>query len=754
MDICLEAPHARKLKRSQVTRACDACREHRTKCDHGTPCSSCRSRNRKCTNTSIQRISLPQALREIERLKAKIDQLEGERPPSQHQQQPGRGIDQGEAQSRPRSQPEQGSWSISSEYPAAEARVSQEDGNRRRVGEGIYIRTTRSASKTWYGPSSLFYFIGKMSSFLGSAHPHIPTPDQRLNANSTTMLLDQSRKVAANTPERAVDSLPVQLPMHEAASAAATCESNSDGCRLRPMEEEYFLDLYWTSYHTCLFPVIDEAEFKEHYRSLYAAGGNVRRQSALVDILLALSMQQGISGLPTARQPSMLEAADATVAGRWYYLRCQRLLAYELESPTVSTLQCQLLSAVYLCCATFQNMADNACCSAVRTAYMLGIHQNPAPDVPPKEREIRKRLWWALFMFDSKFGMKLGRPFQTHPWDNMSPALPEHGLQAAALSGSSFAALGDDLTWLSFNAEMSKLFLTTRAAYAAIFDKTATPESSYQRALDASASLGKLRQWAKNVPSSLLLRRKDAADAPLSTAVSDLELGGFEPLWLKRQRLILELMYHNLSTNLHRPFIIFDLAQASASVEQHAKQCARHAMALTRIIHQVLSSTTMLAGWHEVYQWQWNAAMTLAGFILVYPQNSPAAVADEAFMCLQMAIGVLDIFGASFAVATSAAAILRQFCNAICLSSIDNPELRKDVTNSSRAGAGSTLPTPPTAITTASIIAEAPASENRFLLDDLNTEQLQQAFGLAFDVDQWTTLDSLWPASTGDLFAT
>lgn len=748
MDICLEAPHARKLKRSQVTRACDACREHRTKCDHGIPCSSCRSRNTKCTNASIQRINLPQALREIERLKAKINQLEVEQS---LKQQPGRGTDQGKAQSHPCSRPGQGRLSISSKSPIARARESQQGGNRRRVAEGIYIRTTRSAGKTWYGPSSLFYFIGKMSSFLESAHPHVPTPDQRLDANSTTMLLDQSPKVAADAPESAAGRLAVQPHTH----GAAACDSSSDGCRLRPMEEEYFLDLYWTSYHTCLFPIIDEAEFKEYYRSLYAASGNVRNQSALVDILLALSMQQGISGLPTTRQPSTPETTDATVAGRWYYLRCQRLLSYELESPTVSTLQCQLLSAVYLCCATFQNMADNACCSAVRTAYMLGIHQNPAPDMPPKEREIRKRLWWGLFMFDSKFGMKLGRPFQTHPWDSISPALPKHGLQAAALSGSSFAALGDNLTWLSFNTEMCELFLTARTAYAAIFDESMTLRSSYQRALDATASLAKLQQWAKNVPSPLLLRRKDAAFDPLSTVVSDLELEGFEPLWLKRQRLILELMYHNLSTNLHRPFIIFDLAQASAAVEKHAKQCANHAMALTRIIHQVLSSTTMLAGWHEVFQWQWNAAMTLAGFILAYPQNHHAGVADEAFACLEIAIDVLDIFGASFTVATSAAAILRQFCNAISLSSMDNPKLQKAVPSNSRAGTRSTLPTPPTAITATSMIAaEAPGLENRLLLDDLNTEQLRQAFGLAFDVDQWTTLDSLWPAGAGDLFAT
>ncbi len=43
-----------------------------------------------------------------------------------------------------------------------------------------------------------------------------------------------------------------------------------------------------------------------------------------------------------------------------------------MESPTISTIQCQLLCVIYLCCGTFQNMADGAYGLAVRTAYSSG----------------------------------------------------------------------------------------------------------------------------------------------------------------------------------------------------------------------------------------------------------------------------------------------------------------------------------------------------------------------------------------------
>lgn len=83
---------------------------------------------------------------------------------------------------------------------------------------------------------------------------------------------------------------------------------------------------------------------------------------------------------------------DATIAGRWYHRRCQTLLASELESPSIRTLQCQILTVIYLCCASFQNMADSTLALAARTATILGLHQEPSTDLPRAEREYRRRV--------------------------------------------------------------------------------------------------------------------------------------------------------------------------------------------------------------------------------------------------------------------------------------------------------------------------------------------------------------------------
>jgi hypothetical protein len=43
----------------------------------------------------------------------------------------------------------------------------------------------------------------------------------------------------------------------------------SHAARLSSTQEEYFLDLFWQTYHV-VYPVLNEAEFKDHYQSLWS----------------------------------------------------------------------------------------------------------------------------------------------------------------------------------------------------------------------------------------------------------------------------------------------------------------------------------------------------------------------------------------------------------------------------------------------------------------------------------------------------
>ncbi|KAL6412502.1 putative transcriptional regulatory protein [Ilyonectria robusta] len=725
MSSTAQASHARK-KRAQVVRACDSCRQHRVKCDNHIPCSNCKVRGGQCSNAAINSTTLLQAHNEIERLKRKVDELESELREKQNS-----------LDTEPRqhlSPPLTLGFSPSAPSPSA--------GHRHRSSpwcrDGIHVRAGQSPNETWYGPSSLFHFIGRISSCLGPASPQTDTSDAIVNSNPTSSLLDETTS--------AIPLINKRQPSSQQCSN--TTHSALDGEYLSLMQEEYFLELYWHSYHTAVFPILDEAEFRQHYRSLWTTQGDMRRPSSLVDIVVAMSMQLGVS---SGRLFNAAEG-DATVAGQGYYLRCQKLLAYELESPSVSTLQCQILCSVYLCCATFQNMSDSACAMVVRTAYMLGLHIDPPATMPLKEREMRRRLWWAVYILDSKIGMKYGRPFLLSQ-SQFSPRLPDHTLDVAMQAGSSFAPLGDNLTWLSFHHQHAKLFLITRAIYSTIFEQQNayidSPTSDEQDALEAHAialdiKMKELEGWVHSVPAALKTNRINNGH-PFSTETYGLDIEPFAPLWLQRQRLLLELMYHNLCTNLYRPFISFGTAPASNSVEQAAIKCAAHASAFTNIMHQVLSSTTILTGWHEAFQWQWNASMTLVGFVLACPL---APSATDARGSIDLSLNVLDKFGESFAVAVRAANVVRQLHVKINLVASQDSEMlaafgesmkenmEHYASNYTRPSANAHLP---------GQTAEVTLAENEFRLDEMTTASLQNTLNMAFDVDQWAVPRMLWP---------
>jgi hypothetical protein len=419
-------------------------------------------------------------------------------------------------------------------------------------------------------------------------------------------------------------------------------------------------------------------------------------------------MQYGVAFLPQ-RAPAMTGGGesndigpdDGTLAGWWHYQRCRAILESEVERPTLSTLQSLVFCVVYVCCASFQNTAHHLLAMAVRVGYTLGLHLEPPETMPWSERELRKRLWWTLFVNESKTCMKLGRPWSTS--EAPTPcSLPADGHELALRSGSHTTSItvdGSTVTWLTYTLQTVKLVLATRSVYAAFFDRCAeilgtikSPGTLYDdpAALETAADAlegfldgpGALRAWLRDLPAALKTQRVGGG-VPLSSDSSRLEIEIFAPVWLQRQRLLLELLYHTFVINLHRPFIAYPTSplpssETSAShspsatppsvpgplAAGHASTAARHGIAITTIIHQIVVEKDLLAGWLEAFQQQWNAAITMVGFLLAFP-GSP--VAPHVRTALATAVEVFEAFGKHFAVGSSAANATRDLLSKIDL---------------------------------------------------------------------------------------
>ncbi|CAI7655447.1 unnamed protein product [Penicillium bialowiezense] len=685
-----KGPPQRRQQRFQVARACDACRRRRTKCDNRIPCMSC--------------ATLAEATEEIEVLAERVKQLEKElkNRPSANQNDP-----------RPKYQG-------------------------KTYWEGTQLRPGRYANDTWLGASSLQFFIQRLSEFLGLKRSRSHRTHQLLPVSASDHQL-LNRPSTGSCARREMSSV-------EIAGEASAVE-----IYLSPTQEDHFLNLFWETYHTALFPILDETQFKDHYQSLWT-GGTERAPSALADIMIAMCMQFGISTLPANAQGVLVEGKDALVAGRWHYWRGQTLLAYELESPSLSTLQCHLLCAVYLCGGSFHNMMDNAVSTAVRTAYMLGLHLDPPPILPEREREIRRRLWWAVYVMDTKAGMKLGRPFNLHD-SHVMPRLPNDSLDAARTSGSTFGPVGDNTTWLSFNLHQAILYTKVRAAYIHFYNQDLQLSNGQTiwddfKALEASAlvlpqHIEELEKWVNNIPSSLKLGRQNQG-TPLSTDGTSLLIEQYQPLWLQRQRVLLELTYHHLNINLYRPFISFGLRPCPGTVAYDTMiRCVAHAITLSHITYQVLDESKILDGWHEAYHYQWNAAVTLIGFAAVYWQIDLSVPARDA---VTLAISVFDNFGAKFAVAENAARVMRNLCTKVdLLVSRSRAQLDAQSLDLGMGSVDHSVDVPSGLIPPELTAGPSPSVEDSILLDPVFSSFGSEFFDTALNIDFWNDAATLWP---------
>ncbi|KAI5919613.1 fungal-specific transcription factor domain-containing protein [Camillea tinctor] len=689
-----------KPKRHQVSRACDSCRMHRVKCDNNVPCRNCVNRGEQCINKSpSERRTLPQAYREIERLKHQVEELEAQLEKERATSKPGTLLAPQSSILTPPS-------TTTDLSPAGDVGPSR--------GRDIPVRIWEG--KTWYGPSSQYYFISRMNTYLAALFQQL-YPDNYLQLKFGPKSFTAPDDNLADTEHRS--------------------------SFLKPTQEEYFLDLFWQS---------------EHYKSLLTKPGEPRKPSALVDIVIAVSMQIGTAitprNLPRASPKTEDEEEDdSTIAGGLYYRRCQRLLVTEQEAPSIRTLQCQILSGTYLCSASFHNMAHSMLSISIRTAHMLGLHHEPADDVPVATKEMRKRLWWFLYTLEGKTCMKLGRPFFIDLATSSCTLLADD-YRTASLAGSTFSPVDEHTTWLTYSQESTRLVSAAREAHTAFYNKYSEiytgergqtiyddPVALERYAEFLSYTIKGLHSWTHSVPQGLITRRKGDGVA-FSTDFSPLDIEPFAPLWLQRQRLLLELLYHNLAMNLYRPFILFPSTSEicpppAPTTLAHATSSVKHAMALTHIMHQVFSESEIMAGWHESFQWQWNCALTLVGYLFAHPNTSIASSVRHA---VNLALVVFEIFSRTIAAASSAAMVLRDLAA--------KADYLDEMTRASDIQAQPTQNVPAATSTengsevtngNADTDAIMPFSEN-----DISAMQ-NTLNGSMFSIDFYNNLDMLWP---------
>jgi hypothetical protein len=523
--------------------------------------------------------------------------------------------------------------------------LGQHGGNKNYYNWDFVPTSTTKSDSQMYGPSSSFYFIRQLITYLDAGRH-----DQEL------LSIQQSAEESDH-------------------------HLGDDFSRAR---EESILRHYWHAYHP-VHPILDELGFRNHYDSLWDVSGSYRLPSALVDIMLALCMQYRttLSGTSSYADSFMESSGSASATrGVFWHRRGQHLLNEELEEPSIRTFQCHLLSVRWLSNAGLQNTAHSVLAIGIRIGIILGLHLEPVAEFPPTERDFRRRLWWTMYATDMKFAMELGRPLAVHI-SNVTCTLPGDDVHDSQ---------HESRPSLVFNIQFVKLLLATRAIYVTFYRKCGEvlrrtgkkslyhdPKALEECAGYLVAKVDYLHTWLQKVPKTLKCSRITSDEAAFSTGRSELDFQWLSNNIWARQSVILELLYHNLVMSLYRPFIHFSTQKHldNPTSESHATSCVNHAITITTTIHQLLTRSTLIDGWIEIFQWQWNAAISLAGYIIAYPTGLLVSIARTT---LDTALATFEILSTSMSSAAAAGPKIREL-----VSKADSIHSRADLATAPQA---------------------------------------------------------------------
>ncbi|KAF5611372.1 transcription factor [Fusarium subglutinans] len=302
--------------------------------------------------------------------------------------------------------------------------------------------------------------------------------------------------------------------------------------------------------------------------------------------------------------------------------------------------------------------------SAVAAAESLGLQFDAGNETQDSEvssgTNTGSRLWKCLITLDTQVSLHLGRPF----------AIPEPRLYErehpesdtiAELAGPNFTLSQSlDINWLRFQHERQALFQIVReihTEFARVMEDVLSeidqpdfyqhPSSREKCAKYLYEQLKRLKTWVEKLPSSLKTPRVQGV--PFSVDRSPLDLSQGDPLWLQRQRLVLEFDYHSLVIMLTRTFNSFlpTPALGTFDSDNHCITCVNSGIMVTNMLNQISRDSGILAGCFQVFDWQRTATFALAGFSCGYPICPMSPTARKT---LTLAARVFEIFGSKVGV--------------------------------------------------------------------------------------------------------
>lgn len=487
---------------------------------------------------------------------------------------------------------------------------------------------------TSHKTDSMLGFIARINAFCSGVSQLSPDPTPPATDPSTS--LDHEPSFPSNNAQR----------IH-----AAECDLSST-------QIDHLLQIFWTRIRPQM-PIVE-------WKDLKLNGQPHATPSPLLDAVIAYSLQYiyqtGLYNRLIGLKWPKFQKRDRKI-GMPYFRRCLSAVTQitTFANPSISTMQCYCYLVSYLLDAGEHQAAYNMVGLGLRFSQTLNYMD--ARTGGYRECQLFRRIWWTLIHLDFRCSRHIGKPV-TGQVAELLCVRPNREPQDVHLS--------NGLLYHTESIRLTAAALLVNEAtdhFALVKGQSNKPKDIEERAKNLSDNLFHLQRWRDEMPkeSSFANIQLDVPDVPPEDHESDPQHDQGKKTEMETLlSTLLTLQYHNVIMSLHRVFIQFPshplVPKSNPKADAHAATALNHALRMIGTAHQRMKIHEIFHGHSEFYQYQWNAVITIIGFMLAYPYCHRCSRARH---FLNLALEIFESLESDNVIAVRAATLTRHLCSKV-----------------------------------------------------------------------------------------
>ncbi|USP78243.1 uncharacterized protein yc1106_05517 [Curvularia clavata] len=558
--------------------ACNECRRRKARCDKSLPeCGPCKRNRRHClyerhSRTPLTRKYLTQVEEQLRRSQAQVARAEQR-------------VQVAEARVRQLEAAQSNDAPELHQQHDATADVDTADDSP--IDVALEAPPSGPADFSWDEQSQ---DTTPVETDIASTHTHTsPGEDERVADGMASLTVDENEAGYLGVASGAA-MLRLLLPGAQHSSRKAPLQSSAstalpdnghwlytplwDSLDLGAIDLDAAINGYFGLYHNS-YPLVEEHTFRAQYAQVIPRP-NGRSWHALAFMIAA------IGHFTTATKPTNIDH-------RLFAAAKSNLSIESLEVGNITLVQTLTLMSNYLQKRNKPNSGYNYLGLALHMAMGLGLHKEFHHwDISPLNMEIRRRVWWSMFVFNIGAAVTFGRPL-AWPNKNVEVHLPIN-VSDRALTNLSRTAPdeADHVTTFSAVIMQSRFHILTNEIYTKVISMPFPAAGELVRLDDTM--IGK---WEISVPGWY---RRDAVMPPQFAT-------GHAIMWWRLS---------NFKIIMYRPYVIRHVLQARSqpiegdvpsSVQEAYARCLREAEESIKAISTFWanSSPSRMSAWYALY---------------------------------------------------------------------------------------------------------------------------------------------------------